>query len=140
MKNYEKPIVMLNEDIAEGVYAGSGDCYTFRIKKVQTPEQGRNNYKFQIDGTHNAIDGHHSTLRIVVVEFNQPVNYVSSLAADVSGNGTSVLTLTYDKGNGSYHNNATDNLGLGDLVVTSEEGLEATKIYCSYCDNMCDQH
>lgn len=140
MKNYEKPIILFNEDIAESVYAGSGDCYTFNIKKVQSPEQGRNNYKFQINGDHHAVDGHHSTLRTVVVEFNQPVYYVSSLAEDVTGSGSPVLVLTYERGNGSYHNNAIENIGLGDLVVTSGEGLEATKIYCSYCNNTCDQH
>lgn len=140
MKNYERPVVLLNEELAEGVYAGSGDCYTFNIKKVQSPEQGRNNYKFQIDGTHAATDGHHSTMRHVVVEFNQPVEYVSSLAEQVSGSGTCVLTLEYYKGNGSYHNNANEYIGLGDLVVVSGEGLEATKIYCVYCDHTCDQH
>lgn len=27
MKNYEKPMVMVNEGLAEGVYAASGDCW-----------------------------------------------------------------------------------------------------------------
>ena len=32
MKNYERPVVLLNEELAEGVYAGSGDCYTFNSR------------------------------------------------------------------------------------------------------------
>lgn len=140
MKNYEKPMVLMNEELAEGVYAGSGDCYTFTIEPKQAPELGRNNYKFQINGRHDAADEHHSTMRYVTIEFNQPVTYVSSLAASQDGSGTSVLTLHYYRENGSYHNNAHENIGLGDLVVTSEEGLAVMKIYCSYCDHSCEQH
>lgn len=130
----------MNEELAEGVYAGSGDCYSFNITKVQVPELGRNNYKFQINGRHEAADGHHSTMRTVAVDFNQPVHYISSLATECSGDNTSCLILTYISGNGSYHNNAIDNIGLGDLVVESREGLEAIRVYSTYCNESCNQH
>ena len=49
MKNYEKPIVLMNDEVSEGVYAASGasagdDCYTAWAEILQTPETGRENY------------------------------------------------------------------------------------------------
>ena len=41
---YEKPIVVVNEDLAEGVYTASGDCYNVSAVIVQTPELGNETY------------------------------------------------------------------------------------------------
>ena len=138
MKNYEKPIIITNEEIAEGVYAASGDCYTFKARIVQTPATGLPYYVIQIDGKHNALDGHHSNNRTVKITFNQPVTYVESMAKSCSGSGTNMLSLEYEGTNGSYHNNAVENIGLGDLKVTSAEGLAITDTFCTFCAQACD--
>ncbi|MCM1568684.1 MAG: hypothetical protein NC081_04470 [Roseburia sp.] len=141
MKNYIKPMVLENDELAEGVYMASGDCYTFTANIVQSPATGMDYYTIQIDGTHNAQDGHHSSSRTVVIVFNQNVTYLSSNAAGVSGDGTAALTLTFTDGiNGSYHNNAQfDNIGLGQLTVKSESGLAITNVYSTYCNQTCGQ-
>lgn len=140
MKNYKKPIVMINEDMAEGVYAASGNCYTCTANITQTPDVGRDYYVIQINASHNALDNHHSSSRTVVIQFNSPVTYLKSNAASVSGSGSSTLYLTFTDGtNGSYHNNASDSIGLGQLEVSAAEGLAILEngVYCSYCNMDC---
>ena len=140
MKNYEKPVVLANEELAEGVYAGSGDCYTYTGSISQVPDLGRDYYVVHIDGRHEASDKHHSTGRSLQIVFNQPVTYMSSMGEKVEGSGTSVLTLTFGVGNGSYHHNASDNAGLSDLKLYSEPGLELISVTSTYCNHTCGQH
>ena len=139
MKKYVKPVVAASEGLAESVYMGSGNCYTFNARITQKPEVGRDTYVIQMDGVHDAT--HHSSVRNVVVVFDNPVNYVSSNATNVAGDGTNTLTLTFEDGhNGSYHNNPTDNIGLGELQVTSSApSLAIVKTYSNYCNEECGQ-
>ena len=121
-KTYERPIVLANETLAEGVYAASGaGCYTTEAHITQTPEEGRNNYCIQVNAPHNATDGHHCKQQVLTLSFNKPVGYVSSNGDLIDGNGTNTLTIRY-----SYHNNAVDNIGFGDVYVTAEAGLAVT--------------
>lgn len=41
MRKYVKPIAVVNSNLAEGVYAASGDCYTVSANITQTPAEGR---------------------------------------------------------------------------------------------------
>lgn len=131
---YEKPIVLVNEELAEGVYAASG-CYTVSAYITQTPETGRENYCIHMDAVHDAT--HHSTQQVVDLAFNQSVNYEWCNAANCScsGSGTSKLTLTFE-----YHANNTENHGLGDVYVTSGDGLAITGVQCTGCNMTCAQH
>lgn len=140
MKNkYEKPTVVLNEELAEGVYMASGsvvdnDCYTVSAYIHQKPEIGRGDYRIQVNGVHAAANGHHSGEQVLTLTFNQPVNYSWSNGALVSGDGTSSIKIKYN-----YHNNASDNIGLGDIVVTADDGLTITGTVLS-CNYDCGQH
>ena len=49
MKKYEKPIVTIIENQAEGIYMASG-CYTTTATIHQRPEIGRGDYRIQING------------------------------------------------------------------------------------------
>ena len=140
MRNYEKPVVLANEELAEGVYAGSGDCYTYSASIVQTPGIGRDYYVVHVDGRHEASDNHHSTGRSLQIVFNQPVEYLSSMGEKVEGSGTSTLILTFGVGNGSYHHNGSDNAGLGDLKIKSADGLQLISISSVSCNHTCGQH
>lgn len=60
--------------------------------------------------------------------------YVSSNGKLEGGDGTSTLTIGYE-----YHNNGNDNIGLGDLVVTSDAGLAVTGSVL-HCNRNCGQH
>lgn len=122
MKQYFKPVVSVDNGLAEGVYAASGaGCYTADAYIHQTPQTGRGDYRIQVNGKHNA--DHTREAQVLTISFNQNVTYVSGGAGLISGDGTSTLTVKL-----GYHQNPTDNIGFGDLVVTSDAGLAITGV------------
>ena len=125
MVKYSKPMVIVDQGLAEGVYAASGTgCYTVTAKIHQTPQTGRGDYRIQVNGHHNA--DHTKESQVLTISFNQNVTYVSGGAGLSSGDGTPTLTIRL-----SYHQNPTDNIGFGDLVVTSDAGLSITGVSIS---------
>lgn len=134
MRKYVKPIAVVNSNLTEGVYAASGDCYTVSAYITQTPAVGRQYYVVHVDGSHAATDGHHSTQQMLTLTFNKPVTYDSSNGTLTGGDGTSSINISY-----SYHNNASDNIGLGDVNVRAEAGLAVTGAVLS-CNHKCTQH
>lgn len=135
MDNYEKPTILANEEIAEGVYTASGaDCYTVTAYIHQSPEEGRGDYRIQVDGIHAAEDNHHSGKQTLVLSFNQPVVYSWSNGTLAGGDGTASISIDY-----TYHNNGYDNIGLGDVIVTADAGLAVTGAVL-YCNHDCGQH
>ena len=114
------------DDMAEGVYMASGDiisggCYTAEAYIHQTPETGRGDYRIQVNGKHNA--DHTVDHQDLIISFNMPVQYSSSQGTLESGDNTATLRINYN-----YHNNPTDNIGLGDLVVIADPGLAVTGV------------
>ena len=72
MKNYERPIIAINDETTEGVYAASGDgCYTVTTNIHQKPETGRGDYRIQVNGKHQA--DHSSESQTLTLNFNQTV-------------------------------------------------------------------
>ncbi len=124
-KSYEKPSIMQNGSFTEGVYMASG-CYTANAYIHQTPETGRETYVIQVNGKHDTT--HTVDKQKLTISFNQKVTYVRSNGNLVSGDGTNTLVIDY-----GYHNNPTDNIGLGDLEVSAGDGLEITSV--SITDN-----
>ena len=120
MTNYSKPIVTVDAGMAEGVYTASGDtaegCYTATAYIHQFPQTGRGDYRIQVNGKHKA--DHTKEAQVLTISFNQNVTYVSGGAGLIDGNGTTTLKIKL-----SYHQNPNDNIGFGDLVVTSDAGL-----------------
>lgn len=135
-KTYESPIVTANEELVEGVYMASGDdCYTVTARIHQKPESGRGDYRIQMDGKHAATDGHHAGSQTLVMSFNLPVEYVGSNGKLKSGDGSTKIKVDY-----SYHNNAHDNIGLGDLIVKADAGLAITHVKLIDNGHDCGQH
>ncbi len=139
MKDYVKPMVLANEDLAEGVYAASGkltgdDCYSVSSNIHQRPQEGRGDYRIQFDATHGASDGHHSGEQNLIVAFNMPVEYVGSNGTYVSGSGTNTIVVRFN-----YHSNGTGLIGLGDLIVKADAGLAITSAQLT-CNHGCGQH
>lgn len=136
MKRYERPVVVVNEALAEGVYAASGaGCYTVSGRFQQAVDsEGR--YIFQIDAVHNPEDMHHSQGQVLVVTFDRVVRYHSSQGTLTAGDGSNTLTIQY-----AYHNNANAgaNIGFGDLCVYAEGQPAITAISMSSC-TLCTQH
>ena len=122
MSKYEKPVVEVDAGLAEGVYAASGaGCYTASAYIHQTPQTGRGDYRIQVNGHHSA--DHTKESQVLTISFNQNVTYVGGGAGLIGGNGTPTLTIRL-----SYHQNPNDNIGFGDLVVTSDAGLSITGV------------
>ena len=128
MKGYKKPVIFVDSGMAEGIYTASGatssGCYDASAYIHQTPETGRGDYRIQIKGKHNS--DHTKEQQILTISFNQNVNYVSGGAGLQSGNGTTTLHIKL-----SYHQNPTDNIGFGDLIVNSDAGLAITGVSIS---------
>ncbi len=120
MSNYSKPVISIDDGMAEGVYAASG-CYTASAYIHQAPETGRGDYRIQVNGQHKS--DHTKEAQVLTISFNQNVTYVSGGAGLISGDGTTTLKVKL-----SYHQNPTDNIGFGDLIVTSEPGLAITGV------------
>ena len=119
---YEKPIVKINEEFAEGVYAASGaGCYTVTAYITQIPQIGRGNYRIQLNAIHNAE--HTNNAQTLTIRFNQSVKYVSSNGELGCGDNTNVLVINFD-----YWQNGYDQIGLGELVVTADDGLEIAQV------------
>lgn len=119
---YEKPIVIINEELSEGVYAASGaGCYTVTAYITQIPQIGRGDYRIQLNAIHNAE--HTNNAQTLTIRFNQSVKYVSSNGELGCGDNTNVLVLNF-----GYWQNGYDQIGLGELVVTADEGLEIVNV------------
>lgn len=121
MKNYVKPIAIPSNDLAEAVYMASGDdgCYVVSGEIHQRPQTGRGDYRIQVDGIHNAK--HTKETQWLYISFNMPVAYKSSNGSLKAGDGSDTLIIEYN-----YHQNPTDKIGLGDLVVEADQGLAIT--------------
>ena len=121
MAKYEKPMVIANDELAEGVFAASG-CYTVTAEVVQTDVPKL--YVIQVNGKHNA--NHTCEEQTLTINFNVRVTLVScngQLVSPADGSASTQLVVKYN-----YHQNPTDNIGLGDFKVstTSDESLTIT--------------
>lgn len=98
MKEYVSPIILANEELAEGVYAASGDadCWTVDAYSVQDFDGAY--HVFEVHCVHSDTVEHISSATTVVLTFNYPVtNARSEFDASVSGNTVTVVrTLLAD--------------------------------------------
>ncbi len=128
---YVKPMILDSDEIAEGVFMASGSspaCYSVGAYIHQAPEEGRDDYRIQLDAHHNADHG--NSKQVLTISFNQPVTYCWSGGSLIGGDGTNTLQIAY-----YYYQNPVDNIGLGELVVKSGEGLTITFVSVSVVDS-----
>ena len=97
-------------------------CRTEALQRVYIWQAGAIQLMLtQVNGKHDTT--HTVDKQTLTISFNQNVTYSSSQGNLVSGDGTNTLVIDY-----GYHNNPTDNIGLGDLVVEAGDGLEITSV------------
>lgn len=87
MKNYVKPVIIANDELAEGVYLASGepDCWTIDGKSVQDWNGSHN--VFEIRTVHSTGMQHISTATDVAVSFNYTLtDAYSEFPCTFSGN------------------------------------------------------
>ena len=123
MKQYAKPVVTVDNGLAEGVYAASG-CLVGRIDNESYEGGMGNKYRFAVYYTHETKD-HSNTAQTIVVSLNAPVNVVDGNAQGFyrSGNGTTKLTFVRT----SDMNNSGADQGMFNVVVQPVTG-EATSL------------
>lgn len=136
MKKYEKPSIIINEGLAEGVYAASGsDCMESSAYISQSRSQTREGaYVIYVQSNHKSGyyggDGHTASGITVTLYFNQPVScddndYYQGEAGTsfvvAGGNKTSTLTLRFT---GDTANTGTK--FWGQIYISSEPGLALT--------------
>lgn len=127
MKRYEKPIITIDTTVAEGVYAASGSsaCYTIDAYIHQRPEEGRGDYRIQIDAHHSENADHTTNEQTITLVFNQSnVEFVSCPIGTLASQTGNSITITC-----RYHQNPNDNIGTGDFIVKADQGLEITDKY-----------
>lgn len=76
MKGYEKPMVMVNDGLSEGVYAGSGrteaaDCWT--VDPVSVQDWNGSHHVFEIRCVHSTAVQHISSASTVSLTFSSPL-------------------------------------------------------------------
>ncbi len=87
MKSYEKPIVVVNDGLSEGVYAasGTGDCWTVVAPSVQ--DWNGSHHVFEIQCVHSDAVEHISSASTVVLTFNNDLtDAYSEFECTFSGN------------------------------------------------------
>lgn len=131
MLTYQKPIVLLNEDLAEGVYAASGsagDCWTITQKTTQ--DWNGQAHVYEIGATHTSAVSHFSEALVVKFVFSSVVTSAWAEGAGnytVEGIGTTTLTVTRTHhANGEYSgDNVTYKLF---VVCTDQAGSQAVSL------------
>lgn len=132
---YEKPIVLVNEELAEGVYAASGaastetssECWTVSVTRDQEDAGGYSTYR--VAATHSNSVTHISSKTVVTVEFNGAVTSAEYEGFDVSVSGSTV-TLTRESHANAYYSG--DNFN--SLLKVWPKGLAVTSsgIVCTH--------
>lgn len=101
MKNYERPIVIINEDLAEGVYAASGDCWSIYVKRDQSDAGGYSTFRIFAD--HSTSLQHVSQGTSMTITFSTAISKAeyedNNVSVTWSGNS---VTLSREMHGNSY--------------------------------------
>lgn len=101
MKNYEKPVVLANEELAEGVYAASGgigeaECWTISVRSDQ--DWNGSHHVFEVTIVHPDTVQHISTESTSVITFNHVLTDAyteSGFSATFSGSTVTVVRVSH---------------------------------------------
>ena len=144
MKTYEKPLVLENEDLAEGVFAASGadesstDCWTVGGRSVQAWNGAWN--VFEMSAVHSTGVTHITTQVTFTYTFSQPIvsaEAEAGFATSVSGNTVTVVRDLH--ANGYYSgDNVTFKLfvNCGDQALTESCALTGISYVCRHETNV----
>lgn len=120
MRGYEKPVVLSNEELAEGIYLASGDgatCWTTSARSTQDWNGSHN--VFEVSARHQTDVVHISNAVTIVLTFSSTVTDAYSendWQCSVSGN---VVTVTRPSHANAY--NAGDDVTFKVWVTTGDE-------------------
>ena len=95
MKSYEKPMVMVNDGLSEGIYAASGateaaDCWT--VTPVSVQDWNGSHHVFEIRCVHSTAVEHISSATTVTLTFNNALtDAYSEFSCSFSGSTVTVV-------------------------------------------------
>ena len=98
MKNYEKPVVVVNEGLAEGVYAASGAHWLLNVDDTTevVPTEGKNIIKVEVVGNTGIVDDTNDKGVTVTLTFDQTVSvFFEDQGSATSVNGTNPVTIFF---------------------------------------------
>lgn len=90
MEKYVKPLCLANEDLAEGIYAASGDCMNARVTGRVDPD---GTHRFEVYYEHRAWNDHCSTGAVIKIRFSAPMYLSDTNQYACSGNGTTEIAI-----------------------------------------------
>ena len=119
MKDYEKPVVKINDEVSEGVYAASGDeepeCWT--IEAVSVQDWNGSHHVFEIRCVHSTSVVHISSATNVNLTFSDSLtDAYSEFTCSFSGN---VVSVTRELLADAYHSG--DNMTYKVWVKAADE-------------------
>ncbi len=142
MNKYEAPVVVVNDELAEGVYAGSGtqsstDCWTVNPVPVQELD-GSGSKVFEIHCAHNMAAEHISSSTTVVLTFSSNlVSARSEFDTQVSGNTVTITrTLLADAYKSGDNMTYKVWVSTGDEVTTRALSCTGATITCVHETNV----
>ena len=124
MVNYSKPLVLVNEDLAEGVYAASGsstDCWDIWVDGER--DWTGLGHGWRVHAKHKDTMEHISTATTVVLTFSAPIASATAQEYSVTVSGNTV-TVVRDRHGNAYQSG--DNYDYW-LEVNAIGGEAATK-------------
>lgn len=141
MNAYEKPVVMVNDDLAEGVYAASGaTCWS--ITGSSSQNWNGSGHIFEFHATHSTSVQHISNGFTAKITFNYNIASVSHMDAEGSvGSSGNVVTATVGTFGNAYHSGDNRSFKLivstGDEATTKLLSITGMEIYdCDWSANV----
>ena len=144
MKNYESPVVLEYEDLAEGIYAASGaseiisedepECWTINVTKDQPDAGGYST--FRVEARHSTAAQHISQKTVMTIVFTKTITSVEFEGFDVQVSGVTAI-LTREAHGNSYGSGDNFN-SLMKVWAPDLDGLEAASytITCAHKVNV----
>lgn len=100
MKKYLKPVIVVNENMSEGVYAapsGEPECWNINIKSDQKDAGGY--HTFRVAARHSTHSQHISRKTTITITFNQNIRRVEFEGFKTSVNGNQAVLVRELHGN-----------------------------------------
>ena len=117
---------MINEELAEGVYAASG-CWHLTSKSVkQNPQKGRNSFVVDIKFWHDDVA--HQPNAYMTIAFSEPVMIDEDLCSYEQVDGGVGYSYTIKLKRTQPINAGKEEWGFGDLYVLTEKELDELTI------------
>lgn len=133
MKEYVKPVILENEELAEGVYAASGDCWTVSASSAQ--DWNGSEHVFEVAAVHSTGLEHISGACTVRLVFS---NTLTSARAEYPST-WSGSTVEITRGSLANAYKSGDRMTFKVWVTCADEALTkavtCTSASCTYCDH-----